>query len=46
MQCPEFKPKHIRKNGQNRQGKQNYICADCHRQFIDSDVPVPYRFIA
>ncbi len=36
MQCPECQSGHIRKNGKNRQGKQNYICADCHRQFIDS----------
>ena len=36
MQCPECKSEHIRKNGKNRQVKQNYIGADCHRQFIDS----------
>ncbi len=36
MKCPECKSEHIRKNDKNRQGKQNYICADCHRQFIDS----------
>ncbi|MBE9169531.1 IS1 family transposase, partial [Pleurocapsales cyanobacterium LEGE 06147] len=28
MQCPECKSKHIRKNGKNRQGKQNYICVN------------------
>ena len=36
MQCPECKSEHIRKNGKNRQGKQNYICAECGRQFIES----------
>jgi transposase-like protein len=34
MQCPECGSKHIRKNGKMR-GKQNHICVDCHRQFID-----------
>jgi transposase-like protein len=36
MQCPECKSDHIRKNGINRQGKQNYICVHCSRQFIDN----------
>lgn len=36
MQCPECQSEHIRKNGKNRQVKQNYICVDCHRQFIES----------
>ncbi|MGL4880262.1 MAG: IS1 family transposase [Waterburya sp.] len=34
MQCPECKSTHINKNGKKR-GKQNYICVDCQRQFID-----------
>jgi transposase-like protein len=34
MECPECKAIHIRKNGKNRQGKQNYICVTCSRQFI------------
>lgn len=34
MQCPECKLTHINKNGKNK-GKQNYICVDCQRQFID-----------
>jgi transposase-like protein len=34
MQCPECKSTHIRKNG-NRRGKQNHICVDCGRQFVD-----------
>lgn len=38
MQCPECKSTHIRKNG-HRRGKQNYICVDCGRQFIDYYTP-------
>jgi hypothetical protein len=34
MQCPECGSNHIRKNGKMR-GKQNHICVDCRRQFID-----------
>jgi transposase-like protein len=34
MQCPECKSTHIRKNGIKR-GKQNHICVDCRRQFIE-----------
>ena len=34
MQCPECKSTHINKNGKKK-GKQNYICVNCHRQFID-----------
>lgn len=36
MQCPRCSSTHIRKNG-IKQGKQNYICVDCRRQFIDAD---------
>jgi len=36
MQCPECKSTHIRKNGINKQGKQNHICVTCGRQFIDN----------
>jgi transposase-like protein len=35
MQCPECKSNHIHKNGQKK-GKQNYLCVDCRRQFIDA----------
>ena len=35
MQCPKCGSSHIRKNGK-RGEKQNHICADCGRQFIDS----------
>ena len=38
MQCPDCSSTHIRKNG-HRKGKQNHICADCRRQFIDDYQP-------
>ncbi len=38
MQCPECQSTHIRKNGKNK-GKQNHICVDCGRQFIDCYEP-------
>jgi transposase-like protein len=42
MQCPECQSTHIRKNGK-RKGKQNHICVDCGRQFIDGyDPPKGY----
>lgn len=42
MQCLRCTSTHIRKNG-IKQGKQNYICADCRRQFIDAyDPPRTY----
>ena len=34
MQRPDCGSTRIRKNG-HRKGKQNHICADCRRQFID-----------
>ena len=34
MECPECKSTHIRKNG-IKKGKQNHICVNCGRQFID-----------
>jgi transposase-like protein len=34
MQCPECGSTHIRKNG-IKKGKQNHICVDCKRQFVD-----------
>ncbi len=36
MQCPECQSTHIRKNGIKR-GKQNHICVDCGRQFVERD---------
>ena len=38
MECPECGSHHIRKNGKMR-GKQNHICVDCGRQFIDVYTP-------
>jgi ribosomal protein L37AE/L43A len=38
MQCPECKSTHVNKNAQKK-GKQNYICVDCGRQFIDCYQP-------
>jgi len=35
MKCPECKSTHVNKNGCKR-GKQNHICIDCGRQFIDN----------
>ncbi len=35
MQCPRCTSTHTRKNGK-KSGKQNYICVNCRRQFIDS----------
>ena len=34
MECPECKSTHIRKNG-IRRSKQNHICTDCGRQFVE-----------
>lgn len=41
MQCPECQSTHIRKNGKKK-GKQNHICVDCGRQFIDQYDEVGY----
>jgi len=38
MECPRCGSSHIRKNGKKR-GKQNHICCDCDRQFIDRYEP-------
>ncbi len=38
MECPRCESSHIRKNGIKR-GKQNHICCDCHRQFIQDYEP-------
>ena len=34
IECPECKSTHVNKNG-HKAGKQNHICVDCGRQFID-----------
>ncbi len=36
IECPEYKSTHVNKNG-HKAGKQNHICVNCGRQFIDSD---------
>jgi transposase-like protein len=42
MQGPECLSTHIRKNGKKK-GKQNHICVECARQFIDCyDPPQGY----
>jgi len=38
MQCPECQSIYVNKNGQKK-GKQNYICVNCARQFIDCYQP-------
>jgi transposase-like protein len=38
MQCPECNSTHINKNG-HKKGKQNYICVQRKRQFIDDYKP-------
>jgi transposase-like protein len=35
MQCPWCNSNHVNKNGRKKD-KQNYICLDCRKQFIDS----------
>jgi transposase-like protein len=35
IECPECKSTRVNKNGR-KAGKQNHICVDCGRQFIDS----------
>ena len=34
IKCPECKSTHVNKNGR-KAGKQNHICIDCGRQFIE-----------
>ena len=41
MKCPECSSEHIRKNG-HRQHKQNYICVECRRQFLNEYEPKGY----
>lgn len=38
MQCPDCESSKIRKNGKRR-GKQNHICVECQRQFIEGYEP-------
>lgn len=41
MQCPHCGSSYLRKNGKKK-GKQNNICVDCDRQFIDVYDPKGY----
>ena len=41
MICPECQSSNFKKNGHKR-GKQNYLCKNCRRQFIDSYSPLGY----
>ncbi len=41
IKCPECQSTHVNKNGRKK-GKQNHICVDCGRQFIDSYQPQGY----
>jgi IS1 family transposase/transposase-like protein len=34
--CPSCGSEEVSRNGQNRHGKQNYLCRDCGRQFVDN----------
>ena len=38
LTCPECQSTHVNKNGR-KAGKQNHICVDCGRQFIDCYQP-------
>jgi insertion element IS1 protein InsB len=35
IRCPECNSEHVNKNGRKK-NKQNHICIDCGKQFIDS----------
>jgi transposase-like protein len=41
MICPKCQSSNLKKNGHKR-GKQNYLCKNCRRQFIDSYSPLGY----
>jgi transposase-like protein len=38
MECPECQSTHVNKNG-HKKGKQNYLCVECGRQFIECYQP-------
>ncbi len=35
LNCPKCQSKRISKNGKIHNGKQNYKCSDCGRQFVE-----------
>lgn len=41
MDCPHCRGRHVVKNG-HRNGKQSYLCRDCHRQFREHPHPQSY----
>jgi transposase-like protein len=41
MKCPQCKSTQIYRNG-HRRGKQNYLCKQCRRQFLESYSPKGY----
>ena len=40
--CPHCHSKKVVKNGHSKQGKQNYLCKKCKRNFLDIDRNKPY----
>ena len=42
LDCPTCGSQKIKKNGRKKNGKQNYYCLSCHRQFI-SDYMLEYK---
>jgi transposase-like protein len=41
MKCPNCGSEKVSRNGR-RQGRQNHLCKDCGRQFIDAKLPRGY----
>ncbi len=41
MKCPSCSSKKVSRNGR-RQNRQNYICKDCGRQFLEAKLPRGY----
>ncbi len=39
MNCPECDSNRSIKNGSRKNGKQNYRCLSCGRQFVDNPSP-------
>ncbi len=36
MECPACNSQNLKKNGFIHNGKQNYLCKDCGRQFVEN----------
>lgn len=41
--CPNCKSKLIYRNGKTRDGKQKYICRECHKSFSDNNNSIVYK---